>query len=181
MKKIGIHFKQVEEGMTLMDEGEIEKVVDFLRTVRALGGVVYVFGNGGSHSTAGHFANDLAKMCRIKAICVGEMQASMLAYGNDTGWENMFYGPLSGMVGEKDGLFGISCSGNSENVVRALKAGMEEFGVVCAGLTGMSETSAMSTMGLDALVHARVPDIRVQEDLHLMVCHAIVRAVQEDE
>lgn len=181
MDKIGIHFRQVEEGLTMMDEGEIEKMVDMLKAVRAVGGTVYVCGNGGSHSTAGHFANDLLKMCRIRAVCVGDMGASMMAYGNDEGWENMFAGPLEKMVKAQDCVVGISCSGNSKNVVNALTLAKEQWGLLGGGLTGISNSSEINEIGLDALVHARVPDIRVQEDLHLIVCHAVVRSIQEAE
>ena len=181
MKKIGIHFAQVEEGLTLMDQDEIAGMVHVLNMVKQNGGTVYVFGNGGSHATAGHFANDLMKMCRIKAVCVGDMASAMMAWGNDTGWENMFYGPINEMVQPNDGVVGISCGGNSENVTRALIAAKDEWGVLCAGMTGISNSSEINMIGLDALIHARVPDIRVQEDLHLMVCHAIVRAIQEAE
>lgn len=181
MSKIGIHFRQIEEGMTLMDEDEILNLVNVLQVGKKQGGTVYLFGNGGSHATASHFANDLMKMCRIPTVCVGDMASAMLAWGNDTGWENMFYGPLAEMVKEKDVVIGISCSGNSANVIRALIGAKDEWGVLCGGMTGISNGSEINMLGLDALIHARVPDIRVQEDLHLMVCHAIVRAIQEDE
>lgn len=180
MNKIEIHLRQAEEAMTLLDIEEVMGVVAILKQVKRQGGTVYVFGNGGSHATAGHFANDLMKMCRINAVCIGDMAASMTAWGNDTGWENMFYGPLTEMVKEKDCVFGISCSGNSQNVVRALIAAKDEWNVLCGGLTGQTDSSEINMIGLDALVHVRVPDIRVQEDVHLMVCHAIVREIQAE-
>ena len=181
MNAITKHFRQVEEGMTLLDYVEIAGLVSVLRLVKDLNGTVYLFGNGGSHATASHFANDLMKMAKIKAVCVGDMAPAVMAWGNDTGWENMYYGPLSEMVEKNDAVIGISCSGNSENVVRALRAGLDQWDVLTGCLTGMSDSNVASTLGLDAVVHVRVPDIRVQEDIHLMVCHAVVRALQEYE
>lgn len=182
MNTIMKHMRQVEEGMTLLDIAEVERLVSILKFVKEGNGTVYLFGNGGSHTTASHFANDLMKMAKIKAVCVGDMAPAVMAWGNDTGWENMYYGPLSEMVETKyDALIGISCSGNSENVVRALRAGLDQWSMLTCCLTGMSDSNMVSTLGLDAVVHVRVPDIRVQEDIHLMVCHAVVRALQEHE
>lgn len=180
MKIIEKHLENIEEAMSLLDMEEVMKVVRVLQAVKEMEGTVYIFGNGGSHSTASHFANDLMKICRIKAVCVGDMVSSVSAWGNDMGAENAFYGPLSELVKYNDCLFGISCSGNSPNVVRALRAGRDEWNVVCVGLTGLSDASAMQEIDLDALVHVRADDIRVQEDLHLMVCHAVVRQIQAE-
>jgi len=173
------HLSEVSEGMTLLDQAQVIRAVNVLEIVkRTKDSTVYLFGNGGSHSTASHFANDLMKMAGIKAVCLGDMSASMLAYGNDNGWEEMFLGPLKNMMKQGDGVVGISCSGNSENVIRAMQYAQDN-GVLTVGLTGLSNDSLMDTLGPDAIVHVPVPDIRVQEDVHLMVCHAIVRALQE--
>lgn len=180
MDAIESHLRQVEEGMTLLDTEEINRVVRVLKVVKDVGGTVYLFGNGGSHTTAAHFANDLSKMLRIKAECLGNMTALVTAYGNDTGWRNMYSGILAHRVKERDCVVGISCGGNSENVLFGLRLGRERecFSI---GLTGMDNSSEINKLGLDALVHTPgVPDIRVQEDLHLMVCHAIVRQMQEE-
>jgi D-sedoheptulose 7-phosphate isomerase len=168
--------------MSLLDQDEIVKLVEVLKVVKKNKGTVYLFGNGGSHATAGHFANDLMKMCRIKAVCVGDMAAAMTAWGNDTGWENMYFGPLSEMVVWNDALIGISCSGNSANVVKALGGGINTWNVLAGALTGISNDNQISKMGLDAVIHTHgVTDIRVQEDIHMMVCHAVVRMLQETE
>lgn len=182
METIGKHLSDVNEGMSLLDKDEIMKLVELLRVVKKKAGTVYLFGNGGSHATAGHFANDLMKICHIKAVCVGDMVSSMMAWGNDTGWENMFFGPLSKMVQWNDALIGISCSGNSANVVKALDAGTNHWNVLTGALTGISDSNKVSKLGLDAVIHTHgVIDIRVQEDIHLMICHAVVRSLQEAE
>lgn len=179
MSVINKHLSEVSEAMTLLDQERIKTAIMVLAVVKRAGGTVYLFGNGGSHSTASHFANDLMKMARINAVCIGDMSASMLAYGNDNGWAEMFLGPLKSMMKQGDGVVGISCSGNSANVLQAMQWAQDND-VLTIGLTGLSNDSLMDTLGPDALVHVPVPDIRVQEDVHLMVCHAIVRALQEE-
>lgn len=178
------HLAEISEGMTFLDKDEIDRAVQVLRLVRKNQGTVYLFGNGGSHTTASHFANDLLKMCRIRAVCIGDMAGAMLAHGNDNGWDDMFSGPLHKMMRENfeyDCAIGISCSGNSVNVCSALYAALQH-GILTIGFTGMRLDSPLGLQKLNATIHTfGVGDIRVQEDLHLMVCHAIVRALQEGD
>jgi D-sedoheptulose 7-phosphate isomerase len=109
------------------------------------------------------------------------MTSAMLAYGNDNGWDNMFVDLLEKMLGEKDCAFGISCSGNSVNVIRALEMARSRK-VLAVGLTGENFHSVINDCALDTLVHTPgTQDIRVQEDLHLIICHAIVRSLQGSE
>lgn len=177
MSLIGKHLAEVSETMTLLDAEEIQMAAMALGVVKKNFGRVFVFGNGGSHATASHFANDLLKMARVQAFCIGDMQSTTLAYGNDEGWQNMFLSPLRQIMKAGDGVVGISCSGNSENVISALEFACDE-GVLAVGLTGLSDSSRINKLELNALVHVRADDIRVQEDVHLMVCHAIVRVLQ---
>ena len=175
------HLAQVGEGMTLLDEDQIRQAIQLIRIVKERGGTMYLFGNGGSHATASHFANDLIKMGRVRAICVGDMAAAMLAYGNDEGWGRMFAGPLQGMLAAHlDGVVGISCSGDSANVIAGLNFAKAVPGVATIGLTGLGRSSAINALNLDVIIHAPVPDIRVQEDLHSIACHAIARSLQEE-
>jgi D-sedoheptulose 7-phosphate isomerase len=177
VNSINLHFEQVLDGLNLLDETEIKQVIMTLAVVRKLDGTVYLFGNGGSHATAGHFANDLVKMCGIRAVCVGDMTSAILAYGNDNGWDNMFVDLLEKMMEKRDCAFGISCSGNSTNVIRALEMARNRD-VLAVGLTGESFHSVINDCALDGLVHTPgVNDIRAQEDLHLMICHAVSRCL----
>ena len=172
------HLTEIEEAMTLLDPKEVEQVVSVLEIVRKQHGTVYVCGNGGSHTTASHFVNDLVKMLHLKAVAVGDMSALVYAYGNDNGWANMFSDPIKKLITHNDAVFGISCSGNSENVVRALGVA-KAADALAVGLTGPSGDSEINRIGLHGLVHVFAGDIRVQEDVHLMICHAIVRMMQE--
>ena len=177
MDAIEKHLIQVSQGIGLLDRGQIETVVNALGIVRKLGGTVYLCGNGGSSALASHFTNDLIKIGRVRAVCLSDNVPVMTAYGNDTGWNNMFSGPLERCeITEKDALIGISCSGNSGNVLKAMEYARERAGFVI-GLTGMGDGAIVKMA--DLLVTARVPDMRVQEDLHTIACHAIARALQE--
>lgn len=168
------HFQEVEDAMYQVKLDDIQKLTSVLQVVKKSDGVVYTFGNGGSHATALHFTNDLMKIVKLRSVCVGEISAAMLAFGNDEGWDDMFAAPLMRMLKPGDGVVAFTCSGNSRNVIEGLKVA-EAHGHLAAGLTGNSIESEINGLNLDALVHVPAKDIRVQEDVHLMICHAVVR------
>ena len=180
MDSIAKHLIQVRQGLELLDPNEIEKAVSLFRMVRGWGGTVYLFGNGGSAALASHFANDLMKMGRVRAVCLSDAWALSSAYGNDEGWENMYLNQLKVVFEQKDCVVGITCSGNSENVVRAVSWVCREGGLALV-LTGDRKDSKIHEVGNIPFLYARVPDIRVQEDLHMVACHAMARALMEEE
>lgn len=181
MNAIQQHLSSVTKAIEYLNQSAVEKFVQVLKIVRLNQGTVYLFGNGGSHSTASHFANDLMKIGKVKAVCVGNMESAVFAYGNDQGWESMYSAPLEKLLGINDGVVGISCSGESANVLNALRLAISK-GNLAMGLTGDSRVSSINRIRrMNALVHVPAGDIRVQEDVHLMICHAIVRSMQEKE
>lgn len=168
------HFSEICEAFSLVDDGQILRAIEILTTIRAAGGTVWIAGNGGSAATASHFANDLTKMGRVKAICISDMTPTTLAYGNDDGWEFMFSNALEAHIGNKDAVVGISCSGNSPNIIAFLHMAKSRFKI---GLTGPG-VSRMSQMYTDVLIRAMADDITAQEDVHSAVCHAIARSLR---
>ena len=168
------HFTTVSGTLLVLNQYEIEKAVHILAEVRQEGGFVWIVGNGGSAATASHFANDLEKMCGVRAISVPDLMPKVLAYGNDNGWDRMFSDVIARNVGVHDAVIAISCSGNSANVVRVAKEHAYNRLIV---LTGNDEESALSLMGADALISVGADDKKVQEDVHLAVCHAIAGAL----
>lgn len=173
MFKIARHFSEVDEALSLVDVSEIQKAVELIREIRALDGTVWIAGNGGSAATASHFANDLNKMARAKAIAISDLTSSFLAYGNDDGWAEMFSGPARLHIGENDAVIGISCSGNSTNIVTLMKMSQGRFRI---GMTG-PEPNLISLLKPDALIRGMANEITVIEDIHLIACHSIARAL----
>lgn len=135
---------------------------------------VWIVGNGGSAATASHLANDLVKMARVRAFSLPDMTAGMMAYGNDTGWENMFAGMLDVLMGPGDVLVAISCGGRSENVLRAAEMFGRERRII---LTGNRRDTPLGRMEARAKIFVKAEDIRIQEDIHLVVCHVLAGLV----
>lgn len=175
MSQMDLHLSEVSFALAQMNMEEVDALERVIATVRMKHGTLYTFGNGGSHATASHFANDLVKMVGVRAVCLGDQMPLASAMGNDEGWHNMYAELLKRVLKPEDGVIGFTCSGKSENILNALTAGVMRR-VPSAALTGGSRASPINKLGLDALVHVpEIEDIRVQEDVHLIVCHAVTR------
>lgn len=104
------------------------------------GGRAYFFGNGGSAADAQHWAAELSGRFYVDrpalpAFALGMNASEVTAIGNDYGYADVFARPLRGFARADDVAIGISTSGNSENVVRALQVA-REAGALAVGFTG---------------------------------------------
>lgn len=171
----------IETALRGISGESVQKVVSLLGSCRKQNAATYILGNGGSAATASHFANDLVKMCGIRAYSLPDMVSGVLAYGNDHGWENMFADLLGRILQPYDVVVGISCSGRSRNVVEALKLARDYNlpGLRTAGLIGANLACPLALVPPDALVSVPYKDIKVQEDCHLIICHSIAGALSD--
>jgi D-sedoheptulose 7-phosphate isomerase len=136
---------------------------------------VWIVGNGGSAATAMHFANDLEKMCGIDALALPGSIPTITAYGNDNGWSRMFADAMrSFQVG--DVLVAISCSGSSQNVVESAKTAIEKDGKLIV-LTGKVWEGNLLAKLPGIIIPVENEDIKVVEDVHLVICHSISGAI----
>ena len=94
--------------------------LDELSNVRKRGGTVMVVGNGGSAAIASHLQNDLLKACYIRSIVFTE-QPLLTALTNDLGYERAYELPIGVMAESGDFLIAISSSGQSKNILNAVK------------------------------------------------------------
>src|SRR3990167_10926189 len=149
---------------------------------------VFVCGNGGSWSTAEHFAADLRKWrrspgsggVRAQALTLGPLAS---AYANDHDYAEVFSRQLSDLAQSHDVVVGISCSGASKNVINALSHAQRFEGqsIALTGREGMRPfwigRLPMTTAGLEIRVQAE--DIRIIEDCHLAICHMLAGEVRD--
>ncbi len=162
---------------------EIERFVQLLREARERGSCVFVFGNGGSATTASHFACDLGKgtvregVPRFRVVTLHDI-ATFSAYANDYGYETVFAEPLKNLARPGDVAVGISASGNSPNVLRAVEAA-RELGLRTVGITGYRGGKLRELVDLCIVVPS--DDMQWIEDMHLAILHAVFRALLEDE
>jgi D-sedoheptulose 7-phosphate isomerase len=131
-------------------------------------------GNGGSGATASHFTGDFNKGLsfhkarRFRFICLNDNYATFAAYANDVGYEDVFVEPLKNFLAEGDLVIGISGSGNSPNVLKAVEYA-NDHGAVTLGLTGY-DGGKLKTLARHG-VHIPIADMQVTEDLHMVLDH----------
>lgn len=150
------------------------KAMDLIEDAYNRDATVYICGNGGSASTAGHMVNDLAKGAsvegkrRIRVHGLSDSIALVTTYGNDCGYESIFVEQLKNLWRPGDLLIAISASGNSPNVIRAVEYAQRNGGNVI-GLVGFSggklkENSTVS-------IHFKSYNYGSVEDCQLMFSH----------
>jgi D-sedoheptulose 7-phosphate isomerase len=143
---------------------------------------VFVLGNGGSASTASHIGNDLSKativpgMPRLKVISIADNVALMTAWANDSSYDAMFREQLENLLEPGDVVIGISCSGNSPNVLQAMEFAAER-GAVTIGWTGLSGGRLKDIV--DCCVHTPTDDVGMIESVHLVIDHMITNALKQ--
>lgn len=118
---------------------------------------VFIIGNGGSAACANHFANDLVKMCGIKAISLCANVSVLTAYANDNGYENIFSDQLKVFLKKDDLLITISGSGTSPNIINAIKL-TKRIGAEVYNFPTMKEKKC---------------SMQKIEDIHLQLAHEI--------
>lgn len=158
-------------------------VVDACEACLRGGGKLLFCGNGGSAADAQHLATEMlirlrpnAERPSIAALALTLDPAMLTACGNDYGYDRVFERPLRGLGRRGDVLFGITTSGRSANVVRALEAA-REMGIVTIGLLGAAGQPAREQCDLVLLV----PDTetaRIQE-CHIALGHAVLELLED--
>ncbi len=161
----------------------VDELIDILFDARLSGRQVFLLGNGGSAATASHFVCDLAKNTRsegwppFRVIGLTDNIASLTAYANDEGYQFVFSQQLANLVRPGDIVIGISASGNSPNVLRAIELA-NKAKARTIGFTGFDG----GQLGEIVDIHINVPSNTIEqvEDIHLMFEHMICKALKEE-
>jgi D-sedoheptulose 7-phosphate isomerase len=158
-------------------------VVDACEASIRAGGKLIFCGNGGSAADSQHLATELLIRLRGSverdswpALALTLDPAMLTACGNDYGYDRVFERPLRGLGRRGDVLFGITTSGRSPNVVRALAAA-REMGIVTVGMLGGAGEPALGHCDFPLLV----PDAetaRIQE-CHIALGHAVLELLED--
>ncbi len=170
------YFNQVSDTLTKINISELEAVVQSITDCYNRGGMIYIFGNGGSSATASHVAGDYLKGItfgmekRLRIICLSDNIPGLMAIANDISYDDIFVEQLKNFIKSGDLVIGISGSGNSENVLKALNLAKEKK-VETIAFVGFSGGKAKIIA--DVCVHIPVNDMEMTEDLHLLCFHAI--------
>lgn len=147
------------------------------------GGKLLFCGNGGSAGDSMHLATELLIRLRPHverdswpALSLTLDATTVLAAGNDYGFDRVFERPLRGLGRRGDVLFGLTTSGRSANVVAALRAA-REMGIVTVGFLGCSGMPAAEFCD-HALIVPDTETARIQE-CHIALGHAVLELLEE--
>ena len=178
---VGAYVESLHAAMRAIPAPVVDAAVGALRSARGRGAAILFVGNGGSASTASHFAADLSKNTqssiygRFRTICLSDNIALFSAWANDDGYENVFLEGVRTHLRPGDVLVAISGSGNSENVLRAARHA-RATGCDVIGLIGFDGGRLKDIATISIIVPAAT--IEEAEDGHLIVNHAFCTAIR---
>jgi D-sedoheptulose 7-phosphate isomerase len=166
-----------------LDHAAIEEVVRLFLEARERGSRIFFIGNGGSASTATHFAIDIGMGTRggerpFRAISLTDNNAILTGIANDFGYDEVFARQLAVTMMPGDLVVAISASGNSPNVIKAVEfaksRGNHTIGVIGFDGGKLKKLSATS-------VHVATPagEYGLVEDVHLVINHVITSHLQK--
>ncbi len=170
------YLSGIKKTVDLLPIEAIEEVITLLQEARLNGRQVFIMGNGGSAATASHFVSDLAKSTRVpgwpnfRVIGLTDNMSIFSAYANDEGYETVFEQQLNSFVCQDDIVIGISASGNSPNVLNAIRLANKR-GAKTIGFTGLTGGSLLPMV--QVCIHVPTDRVDQAEDFHLIIEHLI--------
>lgn len=176
------YFERVKAVLDSIRKEDLNLLMNLLVEARDRGSLVFVMGNGGSASTASHYVCDFNKGISygkdkmFKFICLNDNLPTMMAYANDISYDEIFVGPLRNFLSEGDVVIGISGSGNSANVVKAIQY-TNEHGGISVGITGFDGGKVKQLSQYN--VHVPIDDMQVAEDLHMVLDHCMMKILSK--
>ncbi|HTM53521.1 MAG TPA: SIS domain-containing protein [Pirellulales bacterium] len=180
------YVTRLQTELARVDQREIRTWADLVFEAWENEKFVFVFGNGGSGTTATHICEDLGKSSlhqhhlkdetkkRLKILSLTDNLGWILALGNDVGYDQIFVQQLMNYGGPGDLAIGISGSGNSPNVLLAIDWA-NRHGLKTFGLTGFDggKLRQQAQKGM----HVPLDDMGMVESIHLCLFHWVLNDV----
>ena len=161
---------------------KLERIVELLLQAQENNRTVFILGNGGSASTASHMAVDLGKgtavpgMPRLRVISLADNIGLITAWGNDASYEVVFKEQLENLLDLRDIVIGITASGNSPNVLRAMEFARNK-GATTIGFIGFGGGKLKQIVDIDVTVSSR--NYGLVEDFHLSLNHILSQYLKQ--
>lgn len=177
---ISEYFEELKKILSRVNKKDIEEITEIIHKAYLNERTIFILGNGGSASTASHFACDLGKGTLSKVYDINEKRfrvvsltdniATISAYANDLSFDDVFIQQLRNLVHKGDVVIAITGSGNSKNVVKAVKYA-RDCGAITIGLLGFDGGRVKKL--LDRCVIIPSDHYGRIEDVHLILEHMI--------
>jgi len=182
VKWIETYLSELKRVLDALPRDTIERIARTLLDAYERDAQIFVLGNGGSASTASHWACDLGKGTavpgkrRLRLISLTDNVAVMTAWSNDVSYADVFVEQLKNLLNPDDVVIGISASGNSENVLRAIRYA-RDMGAQTIGLCGFGGGQLAGMVDIPLVVDSH--DYGQVEDAHLVIDHILRLCIHE--
>ncbi|MDZ7331716.1 MAG: SIS domain-containing protein [candidate division KSB1 bacterium] len=184
MEMITEYFNRVYAACNSLRLEENQKLIQILEYAYYHNKHVFFFGNGGSGATASHFCEDLGKgtlngkkdIKRFRTISLTDNTPYILALANDEGYESIFVEQLRNLADPGDVAIGISGSGNSPNVLRAIDYA-NKHNMITVGMTGFNGGRLKKIA--QYCLHIPIDDMGITECVHSIIAHYITDYFRE--
>lgn len=181
--QINNYLHRLNQTIKNLNQQEIKNCCEVLLNAYEKGNNIFICGNGGSASTASHFACDINKGVsfglekRFKVFPLTDNIATITAYSNDVSYEDIFLEQLKNFFKKGDLIIAISGSGNSKNVLKAVEY-VNSNGGISMGWTGYSGGKLKSISHHS--VNANVMDMQTSEDIHMVLVHIVMKVLRKE-
>ncbi|HEX6972231.1 MAG TPA: SIS domain-containing protein [Limnochordia bacterium] len=175
------YLAALEGILARIDHGEIAALGELLWEAYLADRLILICGNGGSAATAAHMACDLQKGTRpapgrrFRALALIDNAPLVTAWANDEAYEAALARQVESLAAPGDLVIGISASGRSPNILRALSAARER-GAKTAGLTGRGGAPLRALCDVCCTVPSE--DVEKLEDAHAVIMHVVVSGLR---
>jgi D-sedoheptulose 7-phosphate isomerase len=180
---ISQYFSVGQKILTQISVEEVANLTIAIEKIRLAGRVVYIAGNGGSASTASHFATDIGigslnRANPVRSVSLCDNTAAITAIANDMDYSSIFAQQLKLLGKQGDLLIVISASGNSDNLIKAVEVA-SALGMESHSLTGF-DGGKLKQLTLGRNIHVETPKgaYGLVEDAHLAICHVITECIR---
>ena len=176
MERIQAYISHLQGVLERLSIADVRRSIDLVMETYQGDRQIFVIGNGGSASTASHIANDLGKgasvsgVRRFRVISLTDNVATMTAWANDVSYDDVFVEQLKNLINPGDLVIGISASGNSENIIRAIHHA-KAVGCKTIGWTGFGGGKLREMADVSVVVDSH--DYGPVEDVHLILNHIL--------
>ena len=177
-EKIAEYFSKLKSTIDKVSIEDLNTLMNVLVQSKEIGSTIFIMGNGGSSATASHFVCDFNKGIsfnqdkKFKFICLNDNIPSIMAYANDMSFEEIFVQQLKNYFQKGDVVIGISGSGNSMNVVKAIEYANENGGI-SVGLTGYDGGKLKKLAKYN--INVPIDDMQITEDVHMVLDHCMMK------
>jgi len=175
---IRAYYEREKQVFDALDPNEFNAALNALLRHYDREDTIYVIGNGGSSATANHMVCDFNKGVSLSlskpfhVVSLTDNIPSVMAYGNDVGFEDVFYLPLKQWLKPTDMVIAISGSGNSHNIIKAVTYA-KSIGAEILGLEGYDGGKLKGIADIN--IHAKVNDMQIAEDVHMTFVHVAMQ------